>query len=124
MVEVDLPALQIACRTAARQALWSEKTTPELAVAELAREFLRLATDHVNTVTEAGGDPNMVARAINYLAYTHVAPSAAEARWWFNEMLTCLLELAAPSMIQTPESSAFLLDVQEGLAGSIGPAED
>lgn len=124
MVEVDLPALQIACRTSARQALWSEKTTPELAVAKLAREFLQLAADHVITVTESGRDPNMVARAINYLAYTHVAPSAVEARWWFNEMLTCLLELAVPSMIQTPESSAFLLDVQEGLAGSIGPAED
>lgn len=124
MVEVDLPALQIACRTSARQALWSEKTTPELAVAKLSREFLQLAADHVITVTESGRDPNMVTRAINYLAYTHVAPSAVEARWWFNEMLTCLLELAVPSMIQTPESSAFLLDVQEGLAGSIGPAED
>jgi hypothetical protein len=124
MVEVDLPALQIACRTSARQALWSEKTTPELAVAKLSREFLQLAADHVITVTESGRDPNMVTRAINYLAYTHVAPSAVEARWWFNEMLTCLLELAVPSMIQTPESSAFLLDVQDGLAGSIGPAED
>lgn len=124
MVEVDLPALQIACRTSARQALWSEKTTPELAVAKLSREFLQLAADHVITVTESGRDPNMVTRAINYLAYTHVAPSAVEPRWWFNEMLTCLLELAVPSMIQTPESSAFLLDVQDGLAGSIGSAED
>lgn len=124
MGEVDLPALQIACRTAARQSLWSEKATPELAVAELAGEFLQLAADHVITVTESGRDPNRVARAINYLAYTHVAPSAVEARWWFNEMLVCLLELAVPSMIQTPESSAFLLDVQEGLAEAIGPAED
>lgn len=124
MDEVDLPALQFACRTSARQVLWAEKTTPELAVAELAREFLRLATDHVNTVTEAGRDPNIVARAIHYLSYTHVPPPGVDAIWWFNEMLTCLLELAVPSMIQTPESSAFLLDVQEGVAGSIGPAED
>lgn len=124
MKDVDLAALQIACRNSARGALWSEQGTPEIAVAKLAREFMLIASTQVVDVIESGRDPNITTRAITYLTYTHVAPIGVDPKWWFTEMLTCLLELAVPSMIQTPESSAFLIDVQEGIAESMGPGED
>lgn len=121
MKDVDLPALQIACRNLAREALWSEQGTPEIAVAKLAGEFLRIAAAQAADVAEFGRDPNITTRAVRYLTYTHVVPTGPDAKWWFTEMLTCLLELAVPSMIQVPESSAFLLDVQEGIAQSTDP---
>jgi len=121
MKDIDLAALQIACRNLARGALWSEQGTPEIAVAELAGEFMRIASAQAADVIEFGRDPNITTRAIRYLTYTHVAPIGIDTKWWFTEMLTCLLELAVPSMIQVPESSAFLLDVQEGIAQSTDP---
>ena len=122
--EVDLAALQIACRNLARGALWSDQGTPEIAVAKLAGEFMRIAVAQVADVIESGRDPNITTRAISYLTYTHVAPVGVDAKWWFTELLTCLVELAVPSMIQTPESSAFLLDVQEGIAQAMDPGAD
>lgn len=121
-MEFDLAALQAACRNLARGTLWSEQGTPEIAVAELAGEFIRIAAAQAADVIMSGRDPNITTRAIRYLAYSHVTPIGVDPKWWFNEMLTCLLELAVPSMIQTPESSAFLLDVREGIAESMGPA--
>ncbi len=122
-MEIDLAAMQAACRNLARGTLWSEQGTPEIAVAELAGEFMRIAAVQAADVIMSGRDPNITTRAIRYLTYSHVAPIGVDAKCWFNEMLTCLLELAVPSMIQTPESSAFLLDVREGIAESMGPAE-
>lgn len=119
----DRPALQSACRELAKEALWSENGATEIEVAKLAGIFARLASEQVTGLIESGRDPNIATRAITYLAYTHVAPSGDDAKWWFTEMLTCLLELAAPTMIQTPESSAFLLDVQKGIAEPRVPAE-
>ena len=121
MKDIDLAALQIACRNLARVALWSEQGIPEIAVAELAGEFMHIASAQAADVIDFGRDPNITTRAIRYLTYTHVIPIGSDAKWWFTEMLTCLLELAVPSMIQVPESSAFLLDVQEGIAQSTDP---
>jgi hypothetical protein len=122
--DIDLAALQIACRNLARGTLWSEQGTPEIAVAKLAGEFMEIVAAQVADVIECGRDPNIVTRAVSYLTYTHVAPVGVDAKWWLTELLTCLVELAVPSMILTPESSAFLLDAQEGIAESLGPRED
>jgi len=123
MRDIDLPALQIACRTLARQAFWSEKGTPEIPVAQLAGEFVRLANEQVVSVIESGRDPNIVTRAIAYLTHAHVVPSNGLAKWWFAEMLTCLLELAVPTIIHTSESGSFLHDVQKGTAELTRPTE-
>ena len=122
MNDIEVAALRVACRKLAQETLWSEEGPTEVAVSDLTGVFLRLASIQAAGLIESGRDPNIATRAINYLAYTHVAPSGDDAKWWFTEMLTCLLELAAPTMIQTPESSAFLLDVREGIAESMGPA--
>ncbi|WP_438859947.1 hypothetical protein [Achromobacter spanius] len=123
MNDIEVAALRVACRRLAQEALWSEEGPTEAAVVDLAGVFLRLASIQAAGIIESGGDSNIATRAVNYLAYSHVAPSGDDAIWWFPEMLTCLLELAVPTMIQTPESSAFLLDVQKGIAESIGNTE-
>lgn len=122
MRDIDHPELQIACRTLARQAFWSEQSTLEIAVTRLASEFVRLADEQVVSVIDSGRDPNIVTRAIAYLTYTHVVPSNGLAKWWFAEMLTCLLELAVPTMIQTSESGSFLRDIRDGIELT-GPTE-
>jgi hypothetical protein len=122
--DIDMPAFEMACRNLASATLWSERGTSEVAVASLSSEFLQLAALQAAGVIMAGRDPNITTRAINYLAYTHIAPSGIDAKWWFNETLKCLLELAVPSTIQTPESSAFLLDIYEGIAESTRAAND
>lgn len=124
MQNIDIPAFETACTELARGTLWREGGASDLAVAKLAGEFLTLAASQAAELIVAGRDPNIATRAINYLAHTHVAPPGVDAKWWFNEMLTCLLELAAPSMFQAPESSAFLLDVQQGIVESSRPAEE
>ncbi|WP_438859948.1 hypothetical protein [Achromobacter spanius] len=122
MKDIDTAALQVACRNLARGTLWTEYGAKEVAIAQLAGDFLRIAGGHAANVIMAGRDPNLATRAIVYLTYSHVAPIGLDTKRWFHEMLTCLLELAVPSMNQTPESSAFLLDVREGIAESMGPA--
>lgn len=109
----------------------------ELALAQLGRgrpsfadaEHLELHTEALTkeAVTTMGctcvDDPAVVARAIRYIAYTHVTGQFAdrphyvvgETDWLYN-MLKVLLELCAPNACQTRKSAAIFEDIEQGMA--------
>ena len=77
------------------------------------------AARHADYVQQLGRDPNMVTRAILYLSDTHAHPDLGSDTAWFQPMLACLLELAAPSLALSGAGAGFLRDVEEGVAQSI-----
>jgi hypothetical protein len=63
-------------------------------------------------------DPNLIVRAVQYLALTHAIPPMRDDTSWFQDMLAVLIELACPNCGATPELEPFFRDVERGIAVS------
>src|SRR3954471_19662991 len=112
---LDQAALREACRKLAHRVL-AEGTLAEVsAIDSMAREFLAIATEQVAPVSEAGRDPNVVARAVQYLGTCDTLPPMAGTALQFYEMLSALLELASPSKEVATANAAFFRDICEGI---------
>lgn len=100
----------------------STRVSPDIADT-LAHRFETIALRHVDFVAGQGRDPNLVARAVHYLAESHGLQQRGADPQWFGEMLACLVELAVPASIYGGPALAFLDDLQHGIALSIGDAD-
>lgn len=123
MIAFRQAALGEACRVLAGYVYpGSIRVSPDIAET-LAHRFETIALRHVDFVAGQGRDPNLVTRAVHYLAESHGLQQRGADPLWFGEMLACLVELAVPSAIHGGQALAFLDDVQQGTALSIGDAD-
>jgi hypothetical protein len=122
MTEFRRAALAGACRELARCAYpGSTQVSPDIAET-LAHQFERTALAHVDFVAGQGRDPNLVTRAVHYLAEAHGLQSRGIDATSFGHMLDCVLELAVPNATLGGPALDFLDDVGQGIALSIGDA--
>ena len=122
MTEFRRDALRDACRELARCAYpGSTQISPDIAET-LDHQFETTALRHTDFVAGQGRDPNLVTRAVHYLAEAHGLQSRGIDAASFGHMLDCVLELAVPNMILGGEALGFLDDVQHGIALSIADA--
>lgn len=117
-------ALNDACLELAKQVLWSSKGTSSDIVETLAGKFQDEALHHVDFIAGQDRDPNILTRAIHYLAEAHAIPPMGTDISWFREMLSCLVELAVPNSGLTRRGAEFLKDVQVGITDSIQTANE
>ncbi|MDH7479834.1 MAG: hypothetical protein QHH02_07480 [Syntrophomonadaceae bacterium] len=71
---------------------------------------------------KTGQDPNMLVRAVQYLAHSHSNPYLNDDQRlisWFSNSLDILMELVSPSVEATRESIQFLKDVLAGVSRTI-----
>jgi len=116
MRKMNFAELEAACRDLAKSTLGSA-AEPEADVMEtLTHKFMQQCERQVDYISDMARDPNILTRAVRYIAHTHAIPPMGADVEWFATMLDCLIELAVPNAGQTPESSAFLHDVQEGIS--------
>jgi len=111
--------LDAACRALARLLLARHNSVSQDILDTVATRLMQDAAAHADYVQQLGRDPNMVTRAVLYLADTHAHPELGSDTGWFRPMLACLLELAAPSLALSSAGARFLLDVEEGVAQAI-----
>jgi len=111
--------LDEACAALARLLLARSKSVSQDILDTVTTRLQRDAAGHADYVQQLGRDPNMVTRAVHYLADTHAHPELGSDTAWFRPMLACLLELAAPSLALSGAGARFLLDVEEGVAQAI-----
>jgi hypothetical protein len=114
-MDLNFHALQDACFAAARGAMWDIRPTDINKIKELANSFFTFAMSHVSRITEQGRDPNIVVRAVEYLAHTHAIPAMHDSREWFIFMLGAIIELACPVCSQTKATAALFVDIETGV---------
>lgn len=104
MPALDRKALEKACRQVADNTMWntpnptgfSDIITSE-EVEEVVAHYFKFASDVAKNVREAEGDPNLVTRAVDYLAGLAIPPIRDDMRW-FRESLRAIAELACPEI--------------------------
>jgi hypothetical protein len=84
-------------------------------ILRLADSFYHFAREHVSRFREQGCDPNILVRAVSYLAGTHAIAQMHDGTEWFFFMLRALVELVCPEREQSEETIGFLADLEEGI---------
>jgi hypothetical protein len=108
-------ALNDACIQVAWQVLRSSKGVSTDLVETLASRYEQEALHHVESIQALGGDPNLLTRAVHFIADAHAIPPMGTDIIWFRNMLDFAVELAVPNAGLSNEAAAFLDDVRHGL---------
>ena len=109
-------ALNDACRRVAEQILWTPAGTSADLVETLAGKFQEIAERHDKFIIGQEEDPNVITRAVSYMADVHAVPmSVSRSMQWFDAVLSCLVELAVPNSVVSEGSLPFFDDVRRGI---------
>lgn len=114
MVMLNLEALRVVCQEVAQSTLWQTPEPYDIGdvidsdqIARTVEAYVSEATQQADDLAEAGHDPNIVTRAIVYLAHEHaIAPMKDDVRW-FRDALDVLIRLVNP--LSPPRRPAALL---------------
>ena len=113
---LDLDLLGLACHELARAIHWRQHPVDKLVARAVVDGYVNLARHHERYLIESGRDPNVLCRAVRYMASALAVPAHAEDMSWFSDSLATLLELAYPSITLDRRSGAFLHDIEDGSA--------
>ncbi len=115
--------LRAACFEAARKSMADIRPTDVSKITKLAGLFYQHALHHVGRLRDQGHDPQILVRAVVYMAHTHAISPMHDSTEWFIFMLRALLELSCPEIGQDRDSIAFLADVEAGIRTACRRAE-
>ena len=107
-------ALNEACRAFAHRALAQGTLVDVSRIEALAQQCVEVAAEGVNAAVEAGRDPNLVVRAVQFLCTCDSLPPNAGTPLKFYEMLSALMELACPTKAVASSNAAFFADIDFG----------
>ena len=113
---LNLDMLRLACHELARSIHWRHDPVDKLVAWAVVDGYVKLARDHERYLIDSGRDPNMLCRAVRYMASALAVPAFAGDMSWFSNSLETLLELAYPSITLDQHSGAFLHDIEDGIA--------
>jgi hypothetical protein len=109
-------ALNDACRRVAEEVLWTPTGTSADVVETLAGKLQEIAERHDEYIVGQNEDPNIITRAVNYIADVHAVPMIVSASTqWFNAVLSCLVELAVPNSVVSKTLLPFFDDIRRGI---------
>lgn len=117
-------ALNDACQKMAKCVLISDSGLSNDIVETLAAKFEDEALHYLDFIVGQDRDPNILTRAVNYLAESQAIPPMGTDLSWFRQMLTCSVELAVPNAGLTSKGAAFLKDVGAGIQESLQDATE
>jgi hypothetical protein len=109
-------ALNDACVELAEQVLSSPQGVSTDLVETLAARYQAEALHHLEFIQGQGRDPNLLTRAVHYIANAHAIPPMGSDIIWFRSMMDFAVELAVPNSGLSNMGAAFLADVRDGLA--------
>jgi hypothetical protein len=109
-------ALNDACVQLATQVLSSSNSVSADLVETLAARFQHETLHHLEFIQRQGRDPNLLTRAVHYIADAHAIPPMSTDIIWFRSMMDFAVELAVPNSGISESGRMFLADVGDGLA--------
>ena len=77
--------------------------------------YVDVAKDQARYLPKYDEDPNVVTRAVRYLAHEHAIPPMKDNVEWFRDSLEVLIRLVLPNAEATPEAAAFMHDLRRGI---------
>ncbi len=126
MPALDRIALEAACRRVS-QATIAIADAPEnlddivttQEIEEMIEGYMHFATAFAESVEMNDGDPNLIVRLVDYIAYRIATPAYGQDVLWFRNVLGALAELACPGMWgMPPDNYPALADLARGIATS------
>jgi len=114
-LDLNHAELQAACYLAAQKTMMDARPMDVQRIQKLADTFYALCLEHISRLKKQGWDPNILVRAVKYLAATHAIQPMHDSTEWFFFMLRALLELACPQHEKNREALDFLTDIEKGL---------
>lgn len=115
-MDLNHTELHAACYVTAQKTMMDARPIDVRRIKKLADTLYTISLEHISRVKAQGRDPNIVVRAVKYLADTHAIQPMHDSTEWFFFMLRALLELACPERINNSDSLDFIKDIEEGLA--------
>ncbi|MGA7828188.1 MAG: hypothetical protein WCA04_11035 [Geobacteraceae bacterium] len=115
-MDLNHAELHAACYLAAQKSMMDARPTDVQRIQKLADTFYGFSLEHISRVVKQDRDPNIVVRAVKYLADTHAIQPMHDSIEWFFFMLRALLELACPERLKNSDSLDFYTDIEEGMA--------
>lgn len=114
-LDLNHAELHAACYVTAQKTMMDARPTDVRRIKKLADTFYTISLEHISRVKTQGRDPNIVVRAVKYLADTHAIQPMHDSTEWFFFMMRALLELACPERVKNRDSLEFFTDIEEGL---------
>jgi len=114
-LDLNHAELQAACYVAAQKTMLDARPMDVQRIKKLADTFYALCLEHISRSKKQGWDPNILVRAVKYLADTHAIQPMHDSTEWFFFMLRALLELACPQRVKNSEALDFLTDIEKGI---------
>lgn len=125
-MEFDKEGLWAACYHIANQKSYEGRPVDVKVIKRLADILYTNALFYRDYLEGLNVDPNVLVRAVRYLASTHTNPYLNDDQRlisWFSNSLDILIELVSPHVKISYDSALFLKDVQAGVSRILGPAE-
>ncbi|WP_313457930.1 hypothetical protein [Achromobacter sp.] len=116
MTKMNYAELEAAYREVAKATLWTGQETSADVLETYTHKLMQRCEHYIDYIAGMDRDPNILTRAVRYIAHTHAIPPMGSNVEWIAQIVECLIELAVPNSGQTLESSAFLHDVKEGIS--------
>jgi len=123
-MQLDVKALKDACFQLARNTMWERKPVDLADIQSHAENLYSEAIQLEEFIVGQERDPNMLTRAVRYLDQTHAIPPMKDDTWWFYNMLSAIIELACPNMIQSQDSQEIFKDIEEGISIARSSSDD
>jgi hypothetical protein len=114
-LDLNHAELHAACYVTAQKTMMDARPMDVRRIKKLADTFYTISLEHISRVKAQGRDPNIVVRAVKYLADTHAIQPMHDSTEWFFFMLRALLELACPERVKNKDSLDFFSDIEVGL---------
>ena len=84
-------------------------------VETVAHRLREEALFHLDSFIAQGRDPNILTRAVRYLAEAHATGQVGVDVMWFRHMLSCVIELTCPNSVVSERSFALYADIRRGM---------
>lgn len=115
-MKLSQESLTAACYDVANRTMSARRPVDVASIEAVAKRFCDIAAEHEDFLVEQGRDPNLIVRAVRYLADKHAIPPMRNDTRWFSDMLEVLIEIACPNCGTTKDIEAFLRDIEDGIA--------
>ena len=84
-------------------------------IARTVEAYFAEARQQAEDLAEAGHDPNIVTRAVVYLAHEHAIPPMRDDVRWFRDALDVLVRLLNPLSHPIQAAALFMEDLEEAV---------
>lgn len=112
---LDNDALLAACFEVARAIRWKDNPVDEVLAKAAIELYFDTAIQYEEYLVGRDRDPNIIVRAVHYIACKHAIPPMEGDVEAFASMLEALIELACPNTGVDDDQEQFFKDIEEGI---------